>query len=145
MRRKSLLERVWLWGPPLAYMIVIFHLSSESNPLPELTEHVWDKILHTIEYGGLGLLLCRACVGEGMSLLLAGVCALIATSLYGGSDEWHQLFTPGRSSDIHDWMADTTGGLIGIVSYLALRAKGISGLVARAVSTPSRRRRPLRR
>ncbi len=123
MSSLSFQRRAWLWAPPLAYMLLIFHLSSESNPLPELTEHVWDKALHTIEYGGLGALLCRACIGEGLSLALAGLCALVATSLYGGSDEWHQLFTPGRSSDIHDWFADTTGGLLGIASYLLLRAR----------------------
>jgi len=123
MRRKSLLERLWLWGPPLAYMVLIFHLSSESDPLPELTAHVWDKILHTVEYGALGVLLCRACAGEGIPLAAAGCLALIGTSLYGGSDEWHQLFTPGRSSDVRDWMADTTGGLLGIVGYLLLRVR----------------------
>jgi VanZ family protein len=122
MPRKSFFYRLWLWGPPLVYMVLIFHLSSESNPLPELTENVWDKALHTIEYGTLGLLLCRAFAGEGLPLALAGFCALAATSLYGGSDEWHQLFTPGRSSDIHDWFADTTGGLLGIVGYAVLFA-----------------------
>lgn len=132
MGARSFLKRASLWGPPLVYMVLIFHLSSESNPLPALTENVWDKVLHTIEYGALGLLLCRSFAGEGLSLALAAFCALFATSLYGGSDEWHQLFTPGRTSDIHDWLADTTGGLVGVVSYLLL-------------STASRRRRPPRR
>jgi VanZ family protein len=137
MRRKSFLHRLWLWAPPIVYMAMIFHLSSESNPLPELTEHVWDKILHTIEYGALGALLCRACVGEGLPLAAAGVCALAATSLYGGSDEWHQLFTPGRSSDVRDWMADTSGGLLGILSYLLLRMRAaLQRRSAGAINTP---------
>jgi VanZ family protein len=127
-----LLRRLWLWGPPLLYMLLIFHLSSESDPLPVLTENVWDKVLHTIEYGALGWLFCRAFAGEGLPLVFAAVCALIATSLYGGCDEWHQLFTPGRTSDIHDWFADTIGGCVGLAGYLL-------------VSTPSRLRRPLRR
>ena len=54
------MRRVLLWGPPILYMALIFHLSSESQPLPALTAHVWDKLLHTIEYAGLALLLARA-------------------------------------------------------------------------------------
>ena len=45
------MRRLLLWGPPILYMAFIFHLSSESRPLPALTAHVWDKLLHTIEYG----------------------------------------------------------------------------------------------
>jgi len=30
-------------------MAVIFILSSQPNPLPELTERIWDKLLHAIE------------------------------------------------------------------------------------------------
>ena len=35
-------------------MLVIFFLSSQSHPLPIVTEHVWDKLLHFIEYAVLG-------------------------------------------------------------------------------------------
>ncbi len=117
MPRESFLKRAGLWAPPLVYMGLIFYFSSEPNPVPELTTRVWDKILHAIEYGGLAVLFCRAMVGEGVGWLLSVILALAATSVYGASDEWHQAFVPLRSSDVHDWIADTLGGAVGVAIY----------------------------
>jgi VanZ family protein len=108
-------RRLHLWLPPLLYMGVIFYFSSESNPLPELTTRVWDKALHTIEYGGLGLLICRGFLGEGISRARAALLAVIVASAYAASDEWHQAFVPMRSSDVLDWVADTIGSTLGAV------------------------------
>jgi VanZ family protein len=124
-------RRVGRWLPPLLYMGLVFYLSSQSNPAPELTERVWDKALHLVEYGGLGMLFYRAFLGEEIGAAAAALCAVVATSLYGASDEWHQLFTPGRNSDIHDWFADTIGAAVGIAAYAA------AVLAARRVSARS--------
>jgi VanZ family protein len=99
-------------------MAVIFHLSAEPNPLPTVTEHVWDKILHFVEYGGLAFVICRAFAGEGLGWLTAIVVAALVASLYGASDEWHQAFVPNRSSDVHDWMADSIGALAGAAAFI---------------------------
>jgi VanZ family protein len=114
-------NRAWLWLPSLIYMVAIFHFSSESQPLPVLTEHVWDKALHFIEYGGLGALLYRALRGEGLGWAAAFVAAAVATSAYGVSDEWHQSFVPLRDASVRDWFADTLGGAIGAAIYGTLR------------------------
>ncbi len=48
-------------------------------------------------------------------------CAL--SSVYGVTDEFHQIFTPGRSCDPADWAVDTIAAAIGaIVCYLILKA-----------------------
>ena len=39
------------------------------------------------------------------------ILAIGITSLYGISDEFHQFFTPHRSVDIFDWLADTAGAV----------------------------------
>src|SRR5947209_3138874 len=98
-------------------MSVIFYLSSQSQPLPALTEHVWDKILHTIEYAGLGLLLFRAISGEGVATAPALTAAIAVVALYGASDEIHQYFVPLRSADVRDWLVDIFGGSVGAVGY----------------------------
>jgi VanZ family protein len=50
--------------------------------------------------------------------------AFLLTSAIGAMDEWHQQYVEGRSTEMLDWMADTTGGLIGAVVWLAAdRAK----------------------
>jgi len=111
-------------------MAAIFHLSSQSEPLPELTALVWDKLLHTIEYAGLGFLVFRALAGEGVNKTSAALLTLAVVSGYGATDEWHQSFVPMRNADVRDWLVDTLGALIGPAVY---------------VSTASRRRRRPRR
>ena len=139
MSRKSVLGRAWLWLPPVVYMLLIFFLSSESAPLPEVTTRVWDKALHAIEYGTLALLFCRAFNGEGYGRLAAMVLALVFTSAYGASDEWHQLFVPLRSSSIYDWFADSIGGMAGVAAFAAIDQL----LQGRAHERPTANRAPI--
>lgn len=44
---------------------------------------------------------------------------ILFCSLYGISDEWHQSFVVGRSSDVLDWLADTSGAVL--ASFLLMR------------------------
>ena len=110
-----------MWLPPLVYMAAIFYFSSESQPLPMLTEHVWDKILHSIEYAGLAILLFRALDGEELGWWRSAVLTVIIASAYGASDEWHQLFVPKRSSDVEDWLTDTVAGVIGTAACVVFQ------------------------
>ena len=50
--------------------------------------------------------------------VLAVVQVWLATSiasLYGISDEFHQSFVPGRTPDVVDWLADTSGALLAVL------------------------------
>jgi VanZ family protein len=49
--------------------------------------------------------------------------AVLAGSLYGVTDEWHQSFVPGRTPAADDLVADAVGSLAG-----ALAAVGASRL-----------------
>jgi VanZ family protein len=49
--------------------------------------------------------------------------AILITSAYGASDEFHQWFVPNRSCDVWDWTADTIGGILGIVVYIAYESR----------------------
>lgn len=49
--------------------------------------------------------------------------ALILSSLYGVSDEFHQIFTPGRSCDPMDWLVDTCAAAIGAAIVWTLLKK----------------------
>lgn len=102
-------------------MAAIFYFSSQSQPLPALTEYVWDKLLHTVEYAGLAIVLFRALDGEGLGLWQSAVLTVIAVSAYGATDEWHQLFVPLRGADVQDWMTDTLAGVIGAAVKVAFR------------------------
>ena len=51
----------------------------------------------------------------------AMACAL--SSVYGVTDEFHQIFTPGRSCDPADWAVDTVAAALGaLICYFMLKA-----------------------
>lgn len=48
---------------------------------------------------------------------------LLITLAYAASDEFHQLFIPGRSGQFSDVMIDTAGGLAAILIIIAINRK----------------------
>ncbi|MCL1879367.1 MAG: VanZ family protein [Actinomycetia bacterium] len=98
----------------LAAAIFVFSCIPGSSLLPGHPD-----ILNTIAHFCLYLLLAISLVitlnSARRALWLSGAVALGIASLYGVSDEIHQLFTPGRSSDPLDWLTDTLGALLGVV------------------------------
>ena len=97
----------------LAWMALLFYLSHQPSIETPTLFSGQDKVLHAAVYALLGLLLLAAQPrqAQGYSWQQVGISALIA-SLYGLSDEIHQYFVPGRSSEVLDWVADTVGALI---------------------------------
>lgn len=96
---------------PLLVAGVIFLASSRSSVAAPNVAHS-DKAGHFLMYGLLGTLLARL----GRSSRAAWL-ALAATSFFGVSDEWHQSFVAGRSSEFGDWIADTAGAALAIALY----------------------------
>ena len=120
---------LWYWVPVALYAGTIFYLSAQSHPeddLPSfLFEEVSDKVLHAVEYAGLGGLCYRA-FRWGVSGQVAShalLFAIVTASLYGMTDEMHQLFVPFRESGWQDWLADTIGAVIGAVSWWFIRSE----------------------
>jgi VanZ family protein len=117
-------RRVLAWGAVGAYAALIFVLSSQPDPLPMLTQNLWDKGIHFVEYGALGVLVAVAVRTSGASLRRAGILGALLASLYGASDEFHQWFVPGRDADPRDWLADTLGSAGGAAAAaVALRVR----------------------
>ena len=119
----------WYWVPEVLYAGTIFYLSAQSHPeddLPSfLFEDVSDKVLHAVEYAGLGGLCYRA-FRWGVSGQVAShalLFAIVTASLYGITDEMHQLFVPFRESGWQDWLADTIGAVIGATSWRSFRSE----------------------
>jgi VanZ family protein len=95
----------------LVIAVLIFTASSRSSVAGPRIAH-FDKVVHFSVYGLLGTLACRAIAGSRGAWW-----ALAAVSAYGATDEWHQYFVPGRSSELADWVADTAGAAIAILMY----------------------------
>ena len=120
------IRRAGLWLPPLAYMALIYYLSSQSDPIPQVTSVVWDKLLHFVEYGALAVLLTRAMLGEGLTAGVAVVAAILLTSAYGATDEVHQSRVPQRQADVRDWIVDSIGAAAGAGIATTWRPRGSS-------------------
>ena len=105
-------------------MILIFIQSSIPRiTLPDLGFDWQDKLLHFTVYGILSALLVRG-MRESVNQLFKKyhlLLSIIFTSVYGLSDEVHQYFVPGRSSELSDWLADTTGAVVIIACYYLYR------------------------
>jgi VanZ family protein len=112
-------------------MAAIFAASSLTQ-LPQLPGGLADHSGHFIAYGALGVAALRAFA----KVAWAGVTgrralkAVTLASLYGVTDELHQMFVANRHPGVDDWAADVLGALTGV---------GLVLLVARI-----RRSRPAR-
>lgn len=75
-----------------------------------------DKSGHSIGYALLAGLLLRAFAGGrvGGITWARGLLAIVLATLYGVTDEFHQLFVPGRSADRYDVLADFLGASLGV-------------------------------
>ncbi len=95
-----------------AYAGIIYWESSQDTSSISLSHHT-DKLVHFAEFGLLCLMTCWSLSAAriGSNSIYKIILAIGITSLYGISDEFHQFFTPHRSVDIFDWMADTVGAV----------------------------------
>ena len=85
---------------------------------------VLSSIAHFCEYTAFGALLANA-LRHHMPLRRACLAAIVCASLYGVTDEFHQLFVAGRMCDPADWLVDTLGAGLGSgLALLGLRRWG---------------------
>ena len=107
------------WLPLYLYAGIIFYVSSIPKPLPQISIPYFDKFLHVIEYAIFGILAARAFKSSAQAALYKNfiIFAVLASVVYGASDELHQLFVSCRSCDAFDVTADLIGGTIGAIFY----------------------------
>lgn len=109
------MRRDLLW--PLLIALTLFTVSGQTQVAtpPGFSFHP-DKIGHFAVFAALATSLARLPEfrrpGSRGPLL-----AFLLASLYGGLDEWRQSFTPGRTVEFDDWIADTLGALTATLLY----------------------------
>src|SRR5215470_2004859 len=112
-------NKLWFWGPVVAYCGLIFLLSAQRDLSPPDFPSS-DKVAHFLEYSVLGILWARAAKTTWPHWTFPGllVSTMLITGFYGMTDETHQLYVPGRFFDWHDAVADLCGGTIGGLLYI---------------------------
>ncbi|MCX7959481.1 MAG: VanZ family protein [Deltaproteobacteria bacterium] len=110
----------YYYVPVGLYLVLIYIISSLSFDVSGLPVLSSDKLMHILEYALLGFLFMRAYLNTaGKEFKVRGIFTTVFfTFLFGASDEYHQLYVPGRIVSLGDIAADVTGGFIGSVFYI---------------------------
>jgi len=120
------LDRLLRWLPAGLMMVAIFVFSSiPSMEMPDFG--LWDLLVkkggHMTGYALLALCIWFALKWDRRWLWLT----FLLTILYAGSDEFHQLFVPGRHPSLLDVGIDAMGALIALcIAYFVRKKKPLS-------------------
>ncbi len=110
-------------------MALIFVISSFELEVPGIRHFpLRDKGIHFLEYAVLGWL-CAAASSRtwpSASAWRTAAFAVFISALWGLSDEIHQAFVPGRSSEVADVIADLFGSMAGAAASLLLSNRTVS-------------------
>ena len=102
----------YYWLPLLAYLGIIFYFSSipEICLIESIPQFILkDKLLHILEYLILSILFYRTLNQYQNLKHYSFILAVTFSALYGLTDEFHQLFVPGRIFSVLDLFADLVG------------------------------------
>jgi VanZ family protein len=116
-------KRVVRWLPVAAWLAAIFAFSSVPGDSLPSTGIDLTSAAHFTEYAVLGGLLVLAAVGGRRLSVKLALVLLLACSLYGVTDEFHQSFVPGRTPDPIDWATDTVGAGAAIAAIAISRRR----------------------
>lgn len=102
------------WAAVVVWIAIQLTLTSlPGASIPVSINHPFDWVGHCGLYAVLGLLIARVAALRGWPrrhLLVAAVLISLGAAL----DELHQLFIPGRSAEVLDWLSDTVGAMAGL-------------------------------
>ncbi len=109
----------------------IAQMAAAVFPRTDDKQEVLGRYLHVAEYAILSLLLVRALVWKKPLTLLMLLAVLSISLLFALSDEYHQVFVPGRRFETGDLILDVLGAGLGILFFLLLyRRKGTAAQTA---------------
>ncbi|MBS1681144.1 MAG: VanZ family protein [Bacteroidetes bacterium] len=101
------------------FVLILVGSSVPGNEIPEIFNLTPDKLLHCLEYSGLGLLLSfwlsdefhlRPSKQTALGVLVLG-------ALAGMTDELFQNLIPNRTPDFYDWCLDFVGINLGLIIF----------------------------
>ncbi|MDE3057528.1 MAG: VanZ family protein [Bacteroidota bacterium] len=120
MLHRNFKSYLWFQAPAILWAAAIFIESAiPGRKIPPLP-HGFDKVVHVSLYFIFCWLAHRALKFQNVEWLsrISLFLAVVGTALYGFSDEYHQIFVPGRTADVYDLLAD----VLGASAYLLILA-----------------------
>ncbi len=107
-------NRIMRIAPFIALSAAIFWFSHQQQPpFLDLGFQWEDKLYHFIAYFiyGIAAAIAIRAAFPRFNHRFTLILLIITVMVFGASDEFHQWFVPGRSSDFADWLADVLGGI----------------------------------
>lgn len=104
----------FLW--PVLIVGSVFFASGQSEIATPGFSFSVDKIGHFAVFGALATSIVRLQFFR-LREWKGALTVLLLVSVWGGLDEFRQSFTPGRSVEVDDWLADTLGALTAVLLY----------------------------
>lgn len=83
-------------------------------------DHPIRKLAHATEYAVFAMLLCGAWMDKRRKKALSALYAWATAAVYAATDEFHQLFVPGRSGQVKDVLLDSCGAAVGVLLLLLI-------------------------
>ncbi len=114
------------WLPVLVYASLIFYFSSLPEVPPVIIRIIPETlILHMIEYAILSILLFRTFINSNKDTLKnkAVILSILIATLYGITDEIHQIFVPGRVFSYLDMTVNFIGSMVVLTKYIFIKNK----------------------
>lgn len=110
------LHRAYYW--PVLLALAIFAASgAQKLASPDLGfQFSKDKLAHFLVFGLLATSILRTPKLRACQLKHLILAAAFASG-YGALDEFRQSLTPGRSVELADWFADTSGAIVAVIVY----------------------------
>jgi len=123
------------WLPVILWAAVIFILSNNPDPYGYIPRGIyhwlwWTKLFgqslffylgglaHILEYAILSFLLARALFWRGDFTRGQVLTVFYLILFYAYTDEFHQLYVPGRAFQMIDLLLDALGATIGLGAYI---------------------------
>ncbi|GAA0078929.1 VanZ family protein [Clostridium sp. CTA-5] len=131
-------RKIFYWGLLICWMVFIFMMSNQpavisdkqsttaivilsklginlNGMFGELANFILRKMAHFLEYMILGILTLNVLSLYYKINKRIKVISLCIVFFYACSDEFHQLFVPGREGAFRDVIIDTLGGSLSII------------------------------
>ena len=81
----------------------------------DIAQFIIRKAAHLSAFCILAILIFMSFYDDIKKINIVAFKSMVFTFLYACTDEFHQFFIPGRSSEFRDVIIDSTGGFIGII------------------------------
>ena len=101
---------------------MFFHLNLDEEELRRIANAIESTVRKAAHMTEFGIVLIYVWLGKWqMAADARRALAAISSIIYAASDEFHQLFVPGRAGSIRDVVIDGTGAILGIWIFIGVK------------------------